>query len=491
MGLLLGKLGKKKSAIEELEGIDKEIKHLEESRKDTELTRRRIVGRFVLVSVIVYILVAFIFYFFFFPASFYDRLYYIMPLIVAPVIIIVLKRTMAWYFNKKITKAQTKLSKLQEEKKRLIDKVMETETYKVAKQILDKYAPDQNKKPPIATSLTPYTPSAGLRQRNLPKDATPAVTPGKPLQPFKQTASRGSAPSIFSTPVIRPNISRTSVPTLPNLNPKQGPPFAVPPPQTPSNVLATIPPTPTAPTPKSILPRDRSVFDKMVDYLVGDGPSNRYALICQHCYSHNGMALKEEAKYTSFRCCYCYAFNPALVKKPQAPKLEYGRSSPITLRRHSTSESDKNESSETEDEEIKKAIKSSSHNQGTESSEGDAGKDFGNFSEIERKFSEIESTIAEIKKAEVESTDEEILNETNRKESNLPENELASFEFVSITNTNEESQSLMNSEDNKESPDENKTEMRIENSENIKQEHDNANQKYEEASTSLCPTNED
>ena len=38
-------------------------------------------------------------------------------------------------------------------------------------------------------------------------------------------------------------------------------------------------------------------MDKLVEYLVGDGPENRYALICKQCQSHNGMALKEEFEY--------------------------------------------------------------------------------------------------------------------------------------------------------------------------------------------------
>ena len=54
----------------------------------------------------------------------------------------------------------------------------------------------------------------------------------------------------------------------------------------------------------------------MVEYLVGDGPNNRYALICQKCHSHNGMALRDEFEYTSFRCAYCFHLNPARKKKP-------------------------------------------------------------------------------------------------------------------------------------------------------------------------------
>jgi hypothetical protein len=38
-------------------------------------------------------------------------------------------------------------------------------------------------------------------------------------------------------------------------------------------------------------------MDRLVDYLVGDGPNNRYALICKQCQTHNGMALKEEFEF--------------------------------------------------------------------------------------------------------------------------------------------------------------------------------------------------
>lgn len=57
----------------------------------------------------------------------------------------------------------------------------------------------------------------------------------------------------------------------------------------------TVPGTPLL-LPRAILPRDRSVLDKMVDYLVGDGPGNRYALICKNCSSHNGKWMMWFAK---------------------------------------------------------------------------------------------------------------------------------------------------------------------------------------------------
>jgi hypothetical protein len=54
---------------------------------------------------------------------------------------------------------------------------------------------------------------------------------------------------------------------------------------------------PGPPLPRPVLPRERSVLDRLMEYLIGDGPQNRYALICAQCQSHNGMALREEFEY--------------------------------------------------------------------------------------------------------------------------------------------------------------------------------------------------
>ena len=80
-------------------------------------------------------------------------------------------------------------------------------------------------------------------------------------------------------------------------------------------------------------------MDKMVEYLVGDGPSNRYALICKQCQSHNGMALKEEFEYIAYRCCYCYHWNPARKERPVAPKLPAGTAQMQHLSRRSSTDS--------------------------------------------------------------------------------------------------------------------------------------------------------
>lgn len=49
--------------------------------------------------------------------------------------------------------------------------------------------------------------------------------------------------------------------------------------------------------PRPVLSKDRTVFDRLADIVLGDGPQNRYALICRTCGSHNGMARREEFDY--------------------------------------------------------------------------------------------------------------------------------------------------------------------------------------------------
>lgn len=41
--------------------------------------------------------------------------------------------------------------------------------------------------------------------------------------------------------------------------------------------------------------KERQWYDKLVDALVGEeGPETKYALICQHCFAHNGLVLPQE-----------------------------------------------------------------------------------------------------------------------------------------------------------------------------------------------------
>ncbi|KAJ2809525.1 hypothetical protein H4R20_000027 [Coemansia guatemalensis] len=58
----------------------------------------------------------------------------------------------------------------------------------------------------------------------------------------------------------------------------------------------------------------RPWLDKLVDQLVGDVGSDKdkYALICRHCYAHNGLVLEEEIRDIQYTCPKCGSFNPSI-----------------------------------------------------------------------------------------------------------------------------------------------------------------------------------
>merc|ERR1712004_561194 len=133
--------------------------------------------------------------------------------------------------------------------------------------------------------------------------------------PMVVKAASSSEPLTMARPSSAPLHEKASPSKRPNLPPL---------PRTPVHnaSMSVHRPPPGPPLPRPVLPRERGYMDRVVEYLVGDGPHNRYALICKQCQSHNGMALREEFEFIAYRCCYCHYWNPARKQKPTAPRLE-------------------------------------------------------------------------------------------------------------------------------------------------------------------------
>lgn len=308
MGIILSRFRKKKTTIEILEDLDTQIKEIQQYGQTTEQRHKKIVGTIIIYGVVLYIMIAFIFYFCFFPASLYDQLFYITPLLFFPILILLTKKMVSWYYNRKITHNQEKLSTIISEKKKILNEVTETETYKKAKEILLKFAPDELNMSPLTPKITQ-------------KLSMPTETPRRPMPQAVMSPLPGSA-ELRRRPISTHNtqIGVTApvlTPSIKSINQPQNAPV-------PPNARIINPASIgfRSPLPRPVLPQQRTVIDRLVDYLVGDGPSNRYALICRQCESHNGMALKEEFEYFAFRCCYCGFWNPARKQKPFAPKLD-------------------------------------------------------------------------------------------------------------------------------------------------------------------------
>ncbi|NWS45114.1 LNP protein, partial [Probosciger aterrimus] len=308
----------KPSTVEVLEKIDKEIQTLEEFREKNQRLQKLWVGRLLLYSSLLYLITCLIVYLWCLPDEWTARLIMTLPFFAFPLIIWFIRTLLIFFFSKRTERNNDALEDLKSQKKKILEEVMEKETYKTAKLILERFDPESSAKeaelPSAGTSAT-SRPGQEIRQRTTAQKNASTPPPA--------SAKQGSPKSLVPAP---PNLQRdTSASSGPSER------TVVPPLQ--SNVVPRRPGSPATsvfgmglhppgpPLARPILPRERGVVDRVIEYLVGDGPQNRYALICQQCFSHNGMALKEEFEYIAFRCAYCFFLNPARKTRPQAPRL--------------------------------------------------------------------------------------------------------------------------------------------------------------------------
>uniref|UniRef100_A0A668A1N3 Endoplasmic reticulum junction formation protein lunapark n=1 Tax=Myripristis murdjan TaxID=586833 RepID=A0A668A1N3_9TELE len=277
------------------------------------------VGRLLFYSSLLYLITSAVVYLWYLPEQLMGQLILALPFIVFPLLVWLLRKMLIVLFSRRTEKNNEKLEELKAQKRKILEEVMETETYKNAKMILERFDPDSKKKELEATVLGPQmTPKPGqeIRQRNVISKTPPvAVNPASSAAARPPLASGPTYPgrSPHSAPGGPPERSLSAVAAQQSLMRKPVTPG------TPVPGVGMHPPGP--PLARPVLPRERGAMDRVIEYLVGDGPQNRYALICQQCLSHNGMALKEEFEYVAFRCAYCYFLNPARKTRPQAPRL--------------------------------------------------------------------------------------------------------------------------------------------------------------------------
>ncbi|KAL1132609.1 hypothetical protein AAG570_010561 [Ranatra chinensis] len=112
-----------------------------------------------------------------------------------------LKRLVKLYFKNEISRAKDKLYELRNKKKKILDEVMDKETYKVAKEILEKFAPDQlrGNSPNKTTQPTSGDPKLN-NDPNREKSASPQAIP-RPNLPTPPGISR---PMVQQTEIPRP-----------------------------------------------------------------------------------------------------------------------------------------------------------------------------------------------------------------------------------------------------------------------------------------------
>jgi predicted RNA-binding Zn-ribbon protein involved in translation (DUF1610 family) len=125
-----------------------------------------------------------------------------------------------------------------------------------------------------------------------------------------------------ATPLRRRNVSPPS-PQTP-LAPQPPPQLKTPNGQTKGPMLQL------SPTPQPIQATRKHWYDKFADAILGEDDeqsasvaASRYALICQKCFSHNGLVKESQWEDTQYVCPKCGFFNISARSKKQAVPRTY------------------------------------------------------------------------------------------------------------------------------------------------------------------------
>ncbi|KAI8640378.1 hypothetical protein BD408DRAFT_320770, partial [Parasitella parasitica] len=196
------------------------------------------------------------------------------PVVLVPVGIYHVRKLLVWWYDQRQKKEEAQLAILRKEQKDKLEDLKKKTSYYTTQSLLERYDDALLQKKKEEQQRLQQEQHQKLQQRK------PVSMPHRPLQ----------QPQRF-----------------PNGSPVPGQPLPA-----ASSGQQQQQQQPIVPSARS----EPQWYDKIVDALVGDvGPETKYALICNHCYHHNGLVLKEEFDTIQYICPVCKQFNPSRKSK--------------------------------------------------------------------------------------------------------------------------------------------------------------------------------
>ena len=176
-------------------------------------------------------------------------------LLAGPLVVYYTRRLVSWAYGRKIAGLETTLRSQRAQQRLKVEELKNSTSYYKTKGLIERFdvGPDGE---PIHVGST----STSLPIMPLVSEATPPPPPSGSVPPQNP---------------VREAVAMTTA--------------------------AMAPPRP-APTPQTWL-------DRLVDAIIGDDRNSRFALICQKCYAHNGLARAEEFDTIQYVCPNCHHLN--------------------------------------------------------------------------------------------------------------------------------------------------------------------------------------
>ncbi|CBI33045.3 unnamed protein product, partial [Vitis vinifera] len=207
-------------------------------------------------------------------------------------------------------KDQKTLERLRAERQAKIDELKEKTNYYITQQLIQRYDPDPAAKAAAATVLASKLGSdSGLKvyvgdehQLNVPtgKSNDVEVVQSSGMRNRKQLQTRSSNPG---SPALHHSDE------IPHNAGAEGPGIS----EHDQLVVEHH-------THNGAAHHDGGWIARIAALLVGEDPTESYALICGNCHMHNGLARKEDFPYVTYYCPHCHALNQSKQAEEHASR---------------------------------------------------------------------------------------------------------------------------------------------------------------------------
>lgn len=224
---------------------------------EIRLRERRTTLQFTLGTLSLWISFVYLWYTRILPTAWHDSLLAKVAVLVGPVIILFTRRMMQIWYSWKGGREEKTLRVVTQKQRAKVEEIKKKTNYDSTRSLLEKYA-----------------------------------DPGTPIR-------RPQPPSQFHTPLPATSLAHLQTPVVQQRNL----------------------PLQLSPTPQPIQPTRKRWYDKLADAILGDEESSmnvaasRYALICQKCFSHNGLVKESVWEDTQYVCPKCGFLNPSARTK--------------------------------------------------------------------------------------------------------------------------------------------------------------------------------
>ncbi|XP_057728616.1 uncharacterized protein At2g24330-like isoform X2 [Arachis stenosperma] len=194
------------------------------------------------------------------------------------------------------------LVRLREERQAKIDELKEKTNYYTTQQLIQRYDPDPAAKAAAATVLaSKLGAESGLRVY-MGDELNPSATMGRSndVELVQSSGLRNR-----KQPHARSSSSEATTPFNPDQQHLVGGSGGLDQTQTSEYNQLVV----EHHQPQSSTSQDGGWLAKIAALLVGEDPTQSYALICGNCHMHNGLARKEDFPYVTYYCPHCHALN--------------------------------------------------------------------------------------------------------------------------------------------------------------------------------------